>query len=386
MKRSSMQSDLNDLRVGLVVPSFDKGGLESVVFAIYNALRDRGYKATLFVERGYGGYFSNLVDPSDIVNLREQEIQLFAEIAARRINIMHYHYSLFMIAGVQSVGIPTIYSLHNVYTWLSDAEFSARASLIKDCDCAVAVSSFCAHYFRTRSGRSMDNLMVLPNGISVERLLALPPFERDQYGIPAGTYVFAQFSSFHRVKHHMLLIRAAEILKTRGHDFRVVFFGNIGDRLYYREIGDAVARSSARDRILLPGFLAIEEVGAALRGIVDCAILTTLQEGCGNSALEAAALHIPLIMTNTGIAEDLLEAGVDIDLVPTASRPEDLTYARIEALSREGDTDNLQAVVAAMEARLLGVQTKAAPVAFEFDQSQMTSRYIELYQSIVRFA
>ena len=293
------------LRIGFVVPSFDKGGLQSVVSDLYKYVRSVGHEGTIFVEKDEIGYYSGLLDPQDLVVLRSRQEEFFAEISARKINVLHYNYSDFMLPEAKKTGIAIIYTLHNVYTWLDDAMFQVRAQAIACSDCIVANSTYTKNYFERRSGSRHEKLIVIPNGVDVEGLRHATPIRPSKYNIPEGKYVFAQFSSFHRVKHHVVLIRAAERLAKKRDDFHVAFFGNIGDKQYFDEICNAINVSPARRHLSYPGYLKSDEIGGVLLGTVDCALMTTLQEGCGNAAIEASAVGRPLIMTDTGIARDL---------------------------------------------------------------------------------
>lgn len=365
------------LRLGLMVPSFDKGGLQSVVFAIYKHFRNLGHEVTVFVEMDEIGYYSNMIDPSDLVVLHSRPEQFFAELAARRINLLHYHYSIFMLSEAKKFGIGVIYTLHNVYTWLDDATFQTRALVIASSDAVVANSNYTKDYFKKRSSSRHENMIVIPNGVDVEALRHATPIPPSKYNIPEGRYVFAQFASFHRVKHHLLLIRAAESLARKRNDFHVAFFGNVGDERYFDEVCLAINTSPARKYLSCPGYLEGEKVGGALLGTVSCVIMATLQEGCGNAAIEAAAVDKPLIMTDTGIARDLAKAGADIEIIPPACDVDELTFEKIEELSRDGNTANLQNIVAAMERRINGKGT-GGPISvkkFAFELRDMLTAY-----------
>ncbi|MDE2361420.1 MAG: glycosyltransferase family 4 protein [Hyphomicrobiales bacterium] len=381
-----MRKPDRNLRVGLVAPAFDKGGLESVVFGLYEHLKRNGHQATVFVENSSVGYFADRLGAGDLAVLDRRADAFFAEIAARRINVLHYHYSTFMLPEMRSLGIGAIYTLHNVYTWLDSATFRARAEAIDCCDAVTAVSTYARDYYARRAGSTDADIAIIPNGVDVEALRTAAPIARTRFAIPEDRYLFAQFSSFHRVKHHMALVRAAEKLYARRRDFHVAFFGNVGDRQYHDEIRQAINASPARDHFSLPGYLNEDEVAGVLLGAVDCAMMTTLQEGCGNAALEAAAVGRPVIMTDTGVARDLERSGADIEVVPTACDVDRLTLEEIERLSRDGRTPNLPSIVAAMTRRIgEGRRPRAASKAdFEFSIGPALRQFETLYAASAR--
>lgn len=51
--------------IGLVVPAFDRGGLEQVVLNLYRGFRRAGYDCLILIENNEAGYMSSLVRPGD---------------------------------------------------------------------------------------------------------------------------------------------------------------------------------------------------------------------------------------------------------------------------------------------------------------------------------
>lgn len=384
-----------ELRIGFVVPSFDNGGLESVVSSIARKIREAGAQITIFVEGGTVGYFADQFPRDTVVPLNGNSEKFFAEIISRKINTLHYNYSTFKLGEAKSLGMAVVYTLHNVYTWHDDSAFQSHAASVRQADKIVAVSTYARDYFAARSGLAAAEITVIPNGVDLARMSNAQPRQPAGLHSVGKRFVFAQFSSFHRVKHHRLIVEAAESLYKKRKDFCVIFFGGVGDEAYYAEIKQAVASSSAREAFFLPGRLDDEAVYAALKSTVDCALLTTLQEGCGNAALEAAALGVPVIMTDTGIARDLRASGLDVDVVPATAPIEGVKPEDIERLSRTGRVGNLDALVDAMERRMKAPDDDRSSSkkerreiihGFPFSMESMCSSYARLFGDLDKLA
>jgi glycosyltransferase involved in cell wall biosynthesis len=342
----------NTKNIGLVVVNFDTGGLENVVFSLYTNLKEIGFNVTLFSENGLDGYYASLVSPDDFVFLDNNLGHLFAEIASRKINLLNFHHSTFGIQECSSIGLPCVYTIHNCYSWLDKEGFVNWSSQVEHATCIVSVSKFVKWYYDIRSNSKHENSIVIMNGVDINRL-SIEYYSRENlYEWCDDRFVFAQFASFYPIKHQFLLIRAAEKLKDLGFNFYMLFFGNVGDKKYFDFIMEAINSSPARDKIRYMGNIANSEVPYVISKHVDCAIATTMQEGNSISILEALVLGVPLIMSNTGAYADLQKLTFDVDYIPLAVDPLDLTTEVINDTSRRSDTLNFDALVDAMSKRL----------------------------------
>ncbi len=338
--------------IGLVVPAFDSGGLEQVVLNLYQGFRSVGYDCVVLIENNEAGYMSSLVRPGDAFIFNRDE-RLFLEICRTRgIGALSYHYSTFGLEECSKIGIHTLYTLHNVYTWLDDADFAARAHRIMAAHSVIAVSSFVRNYFCRRAGVPREAVEIIGNGVDIGRLkIAVPPLARGSFGLSQDKTVFGVLASFHRNKHHLLAVRAAEILAARRDDFEILFVGKAAVPDYHVEVSRAVAASVARKHIQFADYLDRERMAALYQHVLDAVLLASLQEGCSNVVLEALAFDLPMVLTDVGNAQEAAALSDKVRVVPR-SYPDlmALRPADIDRLSRSGDTPNVEAVAAAMEA------------------------------------
>lgn len=337
--------------IGIVVPSFDKGGLEQVALNLYRGYRALGCRAVVLVENNVAGAMLERLDsPDDAVILNREEGLFLETLAARDIDVLHYHYSSFGLAAARAFGIFTLYTLHNVYTWLDDAAFAHHAGQVREADRIVAVSSFVRDYFQRRSGCPLERIDLIPNGVDLGWLDGRAPLP--ELGLPEGRFVFAMPASTHPVKHHALAIAAAETLLSRRKDFQLLLLGNAGEEACEAEIEALIARSPAGPHITRAEYLPHDAMARFYREVADCVLLPTIQEGCSNVVLEALALDLPMILTDVGNAREARAMSRRVRVIEAAEDVERLTPARIAELSLTGRTRNHRALVEAMAATL----------------------------------
>ncbi len=377
------------LSIGIVVPSFDRGGLEQVALNLYRGYRARGFRCVVLVENNTAGYMlSRLDDPADGIVINRDEGLFIETLAAHRIDVLHYHYASFGLRTATALGIYTLYTIHNVYTWLDDAAFAHRAAEVMAADRAVAVSRFVRDYFVRRAGIGPDRVDVILNGVDVDALSGRPAGAPPRLNVPDGRFVFALPASTFPVKHQPLAIRAAERLREKRRDFQLVLLGNLGEPDFAREVDALVQSSPAAAHITQCSSVPHEWMGWFYREIADCVILPTLQEGCSNVVLEALAFDRPMILTDVGNAREAAALSDRVRIVPRAEEDLDaLTPARIAELSLCQETRNLRALTDAMAASLDKRGGEAADAnALAARRSEIgLDRMVDAYLELIRY-
>lgn len=379
-------------RLGFVVPSFDKGGLEQVVYNLFKAAQEAGHDVTLFVEAGNKGEFASCLNEEDIVFLNGDRQLFFRELMARRIQALHFNYSVFCLEEAQQLGIGCVYCIHNIYTWLDDPSFEVRAKQMACADHLVAVSSFVANYVQERSGIPAEFIQAIPNGIAVDQIDAIKASTKPLDGVPSQTFVFGMLASFHRVKMQKSLIGAAEQLQREGLAFSIALLGNVGDPEFYAEFEQALSLSSAKDHFAVLGHVPHEDAIAHLKGAIDCALLTTLQEGASNTSLEAIACGVPLILTNTGFADELADNFPDLaTVIPAHLHWSEITPQSTIDMSQKTELPNQSELVMAMRTAiekhdndLQSRLKRHTPNRFDFTVEKMADQHLALLEKTVK--
>ena len=122
-------------------------------------------------------------------------------------------------------------------------------------------------------------------------------------GMPPDGLVVGAVGRLEGEKGFDVLIRAVQVLASRGHDLRVVIVGEGGQRANL----EALARElGVADRVQLPGWQ------ADVRGhfeAMDLFALSSHREGLPNVVLEAMALEVPVVATRVNGVPRLIQEG-----------------------------------------------------------------------------
>jgi glycosyltransferase involved in cell wall biosynthesis len=374
--------------VGLVVFAFDKGGLEQVVLNLYRGYRQKGFDCVVLVEGNSVGYMAErLDDPNDLFVFNGNEIDFIRVCLQRKIEIIHYHYSVFRITEMKLLGFFVIYTIHNIYTWMNDEEFRGRSADIAKSDSVVAVSSFVKDYFIQRAAHLAIQVDVIPNGVVTLELTPKFKITREEMGLPADGFIFVNVASTHRAKHQAALIGAAEILLRSRQDFYVAILGNVSDADYRDEIAAILAASPARGHAGFRPFISVDRLHSMYTEVVDCLLMPSLQEGCANVVLEALAVGCPMILTDVGNAREAARIDESIIVVPRAySDLSEMTKEGFIELSRTKNTTNVKAIAAAMNRMIDHRPPRPKPAELEarraaVDARTMVDAYIAIIES-----
>lgn len=293
--------------IGIVVTTFDKGGLEQVVLNLYLGYKKQGYCVYMLCQEDILGIMAQQIADGELYvfhNNLEEFINLLYD---KNINILHYHYNVFGVEEAKKRGVAAIYTMHNVYTWKNDQEIRDYSAVLNNMDRVIPVSNLVRNYYLARSGATQENLQVVYNGIDFEELKGdiLPQqLTRESLGLAREDVAIAFVASFYPVKYQIGMIGVMENLIKKYPNAKLLFVGNT-ENGYYEQFRAEYDKSPAKDNMLLVPYFEHKYMGAFLRKIVDIFTLPTLQEGCSNAVLEAIFCDKPMVLTNVGNAMDV---------------------------------------------------------------------------------
>lgn len=293
--------------IGIVVTTFDKGGLEQVVLNLYLGYKKQGYCVYMLCQEDILGIMAQQIADGELYvfhNSLEEFINLLYD---KNINILHYHYNVFGVEEAKKRGVAAIYTMHNVYTWKNDQEIRDYSAVLNNMDRVIPVSNLVRNYYLARSGATQENLQVVYNGIDFEELKGdiLPQqLTRESLGLAREDVAIAFVASFYPVKYQIGMIGVMENLIKKYPNAKLLFVGNT-ENGYYEQFRAEYDKSPAKDNMLLVPYFEHKYMGAFLRKIVDIFTLPTLQEGCSNAVLEAIFCDKPMVLTNVGNAMDV---------------------------------------------------------------------------------
>lgn len=372
------------LRIALQTDTIDKGGLEQVVFNLATALDPDRFEVSVVVNSNEPGYLGGQLEERGIPVLLTggSESKLEKIIDEQRFDLVNLHYSILGLPHYRHRGIPSIYTLHNSYTWLPEAEGEARREAFKGVSDFIAVSSQVARYAQGRFGIERSRLQVIPNGVAPDHFVQAASVTREELGLSDSDVVFVNLAAINGVKGHHLMISAMQQLIAEHPNFRLLCLGAIQDRPLHESLVRRIAEHGLERHVKLLGFQPRERVGGIL-ALADCFVLPSVQEGWSNAIMEAMYYGLPLILTDTGSARDLLaEAELGILIPPAYDRIEVLTLADLERLARHESPPNLEQLKNAMVAiagDLPGWKARARAGRRLVEQTHTLQRQTEQY-------
>lgn len=207
---------------------------------------------------------------------------------------------------------------------------------------------------------------VIYNGVDISRFtpsrLGIAE-QRARYGIGENTFVVGTVGRLAPEKNQLPLIDAVAKLRAAGADVHLIL---VGDGPMRAALEQAAAQRGIAEVVTFTG--ALSDVRVALK-LFDAFVLPSFSETFSNAALEAMAMQVPVILTRTGGAGEMIEDGregyiVDVEELPRRL-PELLNQLRTDhvlrtrmaaaAMSRAQQTFSWEAMLSAYQS-LLGAR------------------------------
>jgi len=305
------------LRVVIELRSFDKGGLEKVVFDTARSF-DRARIAPLIVSAGPLGEFAVQARRLGlrVEGLpRRDALRAYGDLLdAYRPTLAVAHFSSLGYDLFARRGIPVISVIHNVYAFMDDAQRARFAAEDARVAHYISVSPKATLYATGRLGIAPARITTIPNGLDIEdyaHRAAAAPADRARLGIAPGDYVFLNVAAYNLHKGHHVMAAAMRLLLARRGDIRIVCVGNVVVPAHVQALRARLRQEGLDRHMLLPGYSAhVEEMFA----MADAFLLPSFIEGWSIAMNEAMAFGMPLLLTDTGGASEVIESE-DIGIV-----------------------------------------------------------------------
>jgi sugar transferase (PEP-CTERM/EpsH1 system associated) len=202
-------------------------------------------------------------------------------------------------------------------------------------DAVFTVSEELRSYHARQAWLPLERIRVLRNGVDTSRFLRRPgegEQARQRLGLSEQSLVIGAVGRLVPIKDHLTLLRAAEILISRGMPVRVLLAGSGPELTKYQEF--VAASPGLAGQVVFAG--AVSDV-AAMLSAMDVFVLPSLSEGMSNTLLEAMAASLPVVATRVGGNPELVEDGRS----GCFFKPQDVT-ALAAILERIGRDSNLR--------------------------------------------
>lgn len=378
--------------IGIVVTTFDKGGLEQVVLNIYLGYKKYGYSVYLLCQENILGVMAQQVEPDELFVFNRDLDNFIHFLYEKNITVLHYHYNTFGCKQAKERGVHSIYTMHNVYTWKSDSEIQDYSKELKNMDKIVPVSNLVKNYYVQRTNADTQNIKVIYNGIDFAELSEnnlKEGLDRKSLGLGEADIVIGFVASFYPVKYQIGMIGVMEELIKKYPHLKLLYIGN-SENGYYQDFLKEYNASPAKANMRVVPYFEHKYMGAFLRQIVDIFTLPTLQEGCSNAVLEAICCDRPMVLTNVGNAMDV-EYLKSCEVVRTAY--EDVVKTSNEQMiqiSRLKDSANKEQLVTAFAKVIdnLSEYKKNAHIPDvekeQLNVEYMVKQYVEVVEEIIR--
>jgi len=161
--------------------------------------------------------------------------------------------------------------------------------------------------YELSNGADPDKMMVIPNGVDVEGLSAMPPKDARSN----GRFVIGFVGRIVGIKDVKTFVRAIKIASAAIPDLLVFVVGPEGEEAEYAAQCHALVETLGLSAVIQ--FTGPQDVREYYRQM-DVLVLTSLSEGQPLVILEAYCLGVPAIATDVGACRELLEGTTPEDV------------------------------------------------------------------------
>lgn len=230
----------------------------------------------------------------------------------------------------------------------------------------VCVSRDVAEFSRNQGGLDAGKLVVIPNGVDLDRFTGVEPMELEDRGIASEIPVVAWIGRLEPQKDPLAAVAAFDTIAKTDPDCRLVM---AGDGPLRGRVESKIEELGLGQRIVVLG--RISEVPSLMVRSVAL-LLTSRWEGMPNVVLEAMAAARPVVTRPTHGIGDLVEDG-HTGLVVPGEQPANLGEALLELLGNRDVADTMG-------------QRGRQKVAEKYSLETMVSRYEAVWQQEIAFA
>lgn len=340
-----MAAQSTTLRVLLVAPRYFPyiGGLETHVYEVGRRLVRAGVEVTVLTTDPSGTLPpAEVIEGAQVRRVRAwppdkdyyfaPAIHRVITRARRRWDVIHcqgYHTLVPPLAmhAAWRAGIPYVVTFHSggetslIRQALRGGQRAALRPLLARAERLIGVSQFEVRFFRERLRLPAEKFVVIPNGA---QHLPGPPPAQSQH---ADDALIVSVGRLERYKGHQRVLAALPHVLRQRPDARLLI---VGHGPYEPALRGLARRLGVDEHVEIRGIPAGDAVGMAC--VLSRASVVTLlseHEGQGLAALEALALHRPVLVATTSALQELVDQGLAVG-VPLASSPERVAAALLE--------------------------------------------------------
>jgi glycosyltransferase involved in cell wall biosynthesis len=308
--------------IAFFLSSLATGGAERQTLQLRQYFRDQGHRVPLFI---YGTHrqetMLNLAGQEDVVFFNIKGKPTFQKINEMRRAFLKMKLDLLvtvnMTSNIVAVAIKKIFNLNfpivNVFhsTVLEKKDRLRLAAFrlsLRKTDELIFVSKLQAVYWKLNR-LNCKNISVIQNGVDLDHFRSNEKSRiqtRARLAIADQTILISLVAAFRPEKNHRQLLRILHSLKQAGKNAKILF---VGDGPTMAEAKQTCAALGLNDDVNFTGnqsdvvpYLCATDIGV---------LCSTTIETFSLSALENLACGVPMVMSETGGAAEIIENGVN---------------------------------------------------------------------------
>ncbi|KUG04981.1 glycosyltransferase [hydrocarbon metagenome] len=293
--------------------------------------RQYGFQATVIPMR-------HKFDLSTIKPIRQYLLE-------NQIDLVHTHgvrANLVARTAAKKEGLPVVTTFHSVLRYDYDSVYKALLAKYltiatnKYTDRFIAISRAIKKEI-LEMGVPDNKIEVIHNGLDTSKYGEPrdPRETRKKLGLDPDKYTVAMIARLHPVKGHQYFLQAAREVIDDGIDAQFLI---IGEGIYRDKIKLWIKELALEEAVVMPGYYSpIEDI----YGLCDVLCVPSLMEGLGMVVLEAMYFNVPVVASNIGGIQEIIEDGINGMLVqPCDSKG--LADAVISVLTDRGKVEDFK--------------------------------------------
>jgi len=311
------------IRVAYLIRSLNVGGAERQLVTLVKGLDKNQFQPVVICYYGGGELEKELLQAGiPVISTQKRGrwdlVSFFGKLA--RIlrdfhpQILHsYLATSNIMAGLSRIFFPSLKVIYGVrygfvdftkYDWSAKMSFQAevKMSFLSN---RVIVNSFAGKEIAVSKGIPGNKLLVIPNGIDIERYRPAPETGqqfRSLWKIPTNRIVFGLAGRLDPMKNHSLFVQSAALCRRAGLEAVYLCIGD-GPADYRQQVINETREAGIADAFIWAGNQT--DIQPAYNAM-DICCLTSTGEGFPNVIGEAMACEIPCIVTRVGDAPDIV--------------------------------------------------------------------------------
>ena len=375
-----------------VIPRMRAGGAALGCLQIAEALATAGNRAIVVSQGGQlveglravgAEHIEMPVAAKNPVTLALNARRLAHLIRSRNVAIIHARSrapAWSALAAARTAKIPFVTTYHSEYSERGKLK-NLYNSVMARSDTVIAVSDYMAHLIRTRYHtpeqriaiihRAFDPAKFEPAAVTAERIAAV----RKDLNADGSKPVLLLAGRITPRKAQQYLVYALGLLKQRGAaDVICVLAGEIEKPEFKAQLEAQAAKLGVAASLRFPGH--VRDMAAAY-AITDISLNISEQEGLPRVAIEAQAMGVPMIVSDTGPGREVALTAPDVTL-------ENASGLRVPYADAKATADAIATMLSwtPAERKACGARG-AAHVRSRFTLEQLTRKTLAVYDTVL---